>query len=199
MLPNNNQLKDNYAKMFGKAIDIGYCSHKTTTCGLHFHISRNALTETEIVKLVYLFEKHWKNVKVFTRRSQSKLNSWASRYGYGHMADIEDKKIDKDEDESHDKLTQLKRRGRYTALNLTNEHTVEFRVFRGTLNINTFIASMQFIRHLVDMVKEYDIDALRAMSWSELMKNDFVELNEYLALRGLATDTIQSAKRVIDK
>jgi len=191
--------KETYAKMFNKAIEMGYRSHKTATCGLHFHVSKQAYTDTEIVKLIYLFEKHWDNITVFTRRAPAKLSRWANRYGVGHQSDIERNELDKKPEESKEKLRSLRCRGRYSAVNLVNANTVEFRVFRGTLNINTFVASMQFIRHLTDMVKEYDIDALRAMTWSELMKSDFTELNQYLVLRGIDEDIFKTPKNVIDK
>ena len=35
--------------------------------------------------------------------------------------------------------------GRYTAVNLCNYSTIEFRMFRGTLKYNTFIAALQLV------------------------------------------------------
>ena len=40
--------------------------------------------------------------------------------------------------------------GRYTAVNLTNSDTVEIRMFRGTLKLNTLKATLQMVNHLVE-------------------------------------------------
>ena len=40
--------------------------------------------------------------------------------------------------------------GRYVAVNLNNYHTIEFRLFRGTLKYNTFIATLQMVNHICD-------------------------------------------------
>ena len=41
--------------------------------------------------------------------------------------------------------------GRYTAVNLTNADTVEIRMFRGTLKLNTLKATLQMVNHLVEV------------------------------------------------
>lgn len=70
------------------AVEIGYRSHKTRTCGLHIHVSRSAFGEAEaqqddaIARVLYFFEKHWEELLKFSRRTQDQLDRWAARYGY---------------------------------------------------------------------------------------------------------------------
>ena len=73
------------------------------------------------------------------------------------------------------------------AVNLANENTVEIRIFRGTLNIRTFFATLQLVKTLVERAIEIGYDAQRAneITWAELVKSNYTELNEYLKIRGL--------------
>ena len=70
-----------------KAVELGYLSHRTTTCGLHVHISRAAFGETEqeqelsIARLLYFVEKFWTELLRFSRRTERQINRWAARYG----------------------------------------------------------------------------------------------------------------------
>lgn len=110
-----------------EAIHLGYYSHQASTCGLHIHVSRAAFGETEyeqdecIARILYFFEKHWAELLKFSRRTERQLDRWAARYGYkGNPSDI---------------LEHAKKgygSGRYTCVNLCNDDTIEFRIFRGT-------------------------------------------------------------------
>lgn len=76
--------------------------------------------------------------------------------------------------------------GRYAAVNLCNYHTVEFRLFRGTLKHNTLIAALE----LIDKICEFAIfrtdDEMQKMSWSEFVsKVTEPELIQYLKERNL--------------
>ena len=41
--------------------------------------------------------------------------------------------------------------GRYTCVNLQNSSTIEFRIFRGTLKYNTFLAALQMVNRICDV------------------------------------------------
>lgn len=67
-------------------INMGYMSHKTSTCGLHCHINRTAFGETReeqeevIARILYFVEHHWEEMLRFSRRSVNQMARWASRY-----------------------------------------------------------------------------------------------------------------------
>ena len=115
-----------------KAIQMGYLSHQTKTCGLHVHVSRKAFGDTEmqqdkcIARVLYLFENHWTELLKFSHRTQYQLNQLAARYGYREYPEevLENAKTGN--------------YGRYTCVNLNNSETIEFRIFRGTLKYNNF-------------------------------------------------------------
>jgi formylmethanofuran dehydrogenase subunit E len=159
---------------------MGYKSHDAETCGLHVHLSRRAFgsSETEqdsnIMKLLYIFEKFWPQFVKFSRRTEAQLNRWAARYG---LTDPLDELLD-----------TAKYAGRYHAINLQPYNTIEIRLFRGTLKYNTFIATLEFCQYLYDTVINSSIEELQQMTWRDFIKaipEDYQELLIYLEERKL--------------
>ena len=57
------------------------------------------------------------------------------------------------------------------ALNLTNFQTIEFRLFRGTLRYETFMATLQLVDEICrTALRLYDRD-MENLSWSEFVQN----------------------------
>jgi len=65
----------NWESLLEEAIEMGYLSHHTSTCGLHVHVNRNAFGENQseqekaIEKILFFVEKHWSEVFQFSRRN----------------------------------------------------------------------------------------------------------------------------------
>lgn len=144
-----------------EAVNLGYCSHQAGTCGLHVHVSRNAFGDTfleqdaAIARVLYFFEKHWEELLKFSRRTSRQLDQWAARYGY--------------KDHPREILDHAKKgngRGRYACINLQNIDTIEFRIFRGSLKLNTLIATLQLVNRVCDVAIYLTDDELKAMSWT---------------------------------
>lgn len=158
---------------------MGYKSHNTSTCGLHCHYSRDALGDTleeqedVIARILYFFEKHWNELLRFSRRTQDQIERWASRYGY--------------QDVPKDILKKAKGGyGRYACVNITNPSTIEFRIFRGTLKLNTIIASLQLIDRICKVAISLSDEELKNMSWSGFVSScTEPELVQYLKERRL--------------
>ena len=164
-----------------KAKKLGYTSHQAGTCGLHVHINRTAFGSTEstqdaaIARTLFFFEKFWDELLKFSRRTQGQLNQWAARYGYKDQPQ-----------EILDHAKSGRHAGRYTAVNLTNADTVEFRMFRGTLKYNTLIATLELLDCIIDAAIYLTDDDLKAMSWSSFMLGcTKPELIQYLKERRL--------------
>lgn len=102
---------------------IGCTSHNNNRCGLHVHITRS-----------YLKDSQWKYLQsfIFTHKTYFEKLSRRTLFGYCNFHD----------------------QGKYTALNLTKDHTCEFRFFRGTLNPLSFLASIDICRSLVEYTKK---------------------------------------------
>ena len=169
-----------WAAVLAKAKELGYRSHQSGTCGLHVHINRTAFGETEekqeavIARILYFFEKHWEELLKFSRRTQKQLQRWADRYGLKeHPRQVLD--IAKGSQE------------RYTCVNLTNYHTVEFRMFRGTLKLNTLTATLQLLDRICDVAIYLSDDELKDLSWTTFVSGcaHLPELVQYLKERRL--------------
>ncbi len=161
------------------AVRLGYRSHQTSTCGLHVHVNRDSLggnreEQDEVIsRILYFAEHHWNEMLKFSRRSEYAMNRWAARYGYENSPKaIMDK--------------AKKNYGRYVAVNLCNYHTIEFRLFRGTLKYNTLIATLELVNRICDIALSYTDVEMSKLSWSEFVSEiNEPELIQYLKERNL--------------
>jgi len=173
-----------WGSILSKATSMGYTSHLARTCGLHVHLSRNAFGETEaqqdavIARILYFLEKHWDELLKFSRRTPRQLEQWAARYGYKEQPM-----------EILDHAKKGRHGGRYTCVNLTNTDTIEFRMFRGTLKLNTFLATLQLLDRICDVALYMTDDEVKAMSWTTFVSGcattRYPELVQYLKERRL--------------
>ena len=77
-------------------------------------------------------------------------------------------------------------RGRYVAVNLQNSETVEFRLFNGSLKLNTIYATLQFVSNLCLYAKNKSVDDVLASQWYDICNyQKYDELTAYLHERGL--------------
>ena len=168
-----------------------YRSHDTSTCGLHVHLSRAFLGDDEteqdlnIAKLIILFDRWWeKYIIPFSRRDIYSIERWADKPSVDCVnTDSESQVIDK--------VKYYKAGGRYKAINLSNENTIEFRLFRGTLNFNTFIASLQFVVTVTSFAKSVKLKDIFTTSWDDVFScTEYPQLKEYLKQRNLLKEVM---------
>jgi len=180
----------NWLDVFNKAIQLGYRSHQTQTCGLHIHCSRSAFgsnyeeQEEVIARIVFFVEKHWNELVKYSRRTEASINRWASKYGIAENTKL-----------TYDKAKKGTY-GRYAAVNLQNYNTVEFRLFRGTLRYNTFIATLQLVDQICKTAINLSDKELEGLSWSEFVlhinKSEKPELIEYLKSKRLYVNELSN-------
>ena len=176
-----HQKKMPWKQVLAEAVSLGYVSHKAGTCGLHVHVSRAAFgidereQDAAIARILYFFEKHWEELLKFSRRTPRQLERWAARYGY--------------REQPRDILDHAKKGGgygRYASVNLQNQDTVEFRIFRGTLKYNTLIATLQLVNRICDVALFLSDEELKALSWTTFVSGcTQPELIRYLKERRL--------------
>ena len=176
--------KMNWKEVFEKALEMHYASHNTSTCGFHIHCSRYAFGEDSytqdaaIGRVVFFVEKHWNELVRFSRRHADALERWAARYATISPTTKETFKKAKD-----------KRMGRYVAVNLENYETIEFRLFRGTLRYETFIATLQLVSEICNAAISMSDKEMENLSWSDFVlridKENRSELISYLKLKQL--------------
>ena len=180
--------KAGLADILGFLSDAGYASHDTGSCGLHVHVSESALGRTPeardrvkalIVLLVDRFygaESSMPLVK-FARRSP---NHYCSKNNAGIRRG--------DNRETIVAKAKATSRGcdRYRAVNLTNAATVEFRLFKGTLNAETFAATLQLVDTLVRWAMNHTVlEALSCTFGDIVAACKYPELKSYCERRGI--------------
>ena len=151
-------------ELIKRAIKAGYTSHNNGHCGLHVHVSRDYFNDSELasMKLVYLFEKFWTEFVALSRRREF---GYCSRPG---------------ELLSRNKMTinnmrQLKGKandfGRYQAVNLIPDNTIEFRLWRGTLNLETIRATLELTDFLCVFVNSHSTIQLQKIAWPGIVEH----------------------------
>lgn len=158
----------------------------TETCGFHVHVSRSSLTTLQIGRML-VFINHPKNKK-FVHEVAGRSESRYTKYLPKELTDAAhpERVVSPDEQKPRD-------RARRVALNISNPKTVEFRIFRGTVNPRHIIRNVEFC----DAVCDFCYPASRSIK--ELGDKDcfvkFVDKNrkrwpllaEWLVAHGLIT------------
>lgn len=128
-----------WAEILEACREGGYSSHDAGTCGLHLHISREMFGTNEerqgvaISKLIRFYDLYFADVLKISRRTAEQANRWAASYNTDNRKQAE-----------HYGKTK-NNAGRYYAINNTNRRTLEIRLTRGTLNLNSFMACIDFM------------------------------------------------------
>lgn len=156
--------------------DSGMVSHfaPDAGCGLHVHVSRNALSSNDWIKVDWFINKNRRIVEKIARRAENYYSTF----------------INSEENHTYKfKRMYGKPKGeRYYAVNFNNRNTVEFRMFRGTLKYETFIASLEFVDAVVNWsktVKVCDLIASHKISWNCFSKYVKANSEKYKHLMSL--------------
>lgn len=165
-------------------------SWDTGTCGLHIHISRAGFSsgshQHRFLQLVYSNPEfystlagreasHWAKFDDVVR-AEREFDPWGNRLGYKQWRSYKHKLAGHNSNHSD----------RYSAVNTLNRHTLEMRIFRGTINSNTVKAAIDLAHASVEYTRELRVpdvwaDALVAENFMEYIKMNielYPELNE---------------------
>lgn len=170
-------LSRDWEALFERLKATGWRSENAvSSCGLHVHISRQGLGRTTqrqddaVAKLSYFMTTYFEDFVKISRRHRYQLE-WCEDLGRYASSKSSAKNY-------------AKRKGlinRYHTINNNNEKTIEIRLLRGTLNYNTFIASLKLLIHLVKRSKR--ISWKKATSVEEWIKGIDGDVIEYLRRR----------------
>jgi hypothetical protein len=175
-----------WQSIFKKLVDAGYTSHDNGDCGLHFHLSRSYLGKIGQAKLIFLTEKLKESFFRFSRRTRSTFNQWARSY-FDETSNLQEKSEKLGNyDPAYD---------RYRMVNITNEHTIEIRFIRGTLNYSTWLASAQLAHTLAEICKKEDWPRIKTIGFPSIIKYcGFLEIAEYWDSRKKDTEDQNEAE-----
>lgn len=132
---------------------LGFRSWDVSTCGLHVHVSRTAFRkngkrdeahELRFQKLIYDNDKQ---VSAIAGRE----SSYARFNDKGHLVP---------------KVKYGQSADRYEAINILNDHTLEIRVFRGSLKKERVLSAVEFVHSAIEYTRNMKIDPKgKQLSW----------------------------------
>lgn len=149
----------------------GASADTRSTCGLHVHMSKTAFPMNVWERMSYLVNNNQALMERIARRTQSE------RYAaYKPKHNIKGLSNDGD---------------RYQAVNFTNQHTVELRIFRGSVRQPTILATLEFCVALAEYCQRAYLWEIKSPNKAQVgllkyAKSDrFTYLPDYLSLLGL--------------
>lgn len=130
------------------------------TCGLHFHTSKSYVGQEAYYKMLLFYSTNASPIISFSKRTEEQLNRYCRVVQFDkkrYARFLKQKLID------HDK---------YVAVRWCNDKkTIEHRIFRGTLNYDRFMASLEFVYALTLFVKQHSFMCLaKENSWDLFKK-----------------------------
>lgn len=147
-----HQQKFPWAEVCKKAVSLGFVSHKSSSCGLHIHMSRRAIkNEAALGKICWFLEFNKGKVQKIGRRTSEQWCKFKRVKGTPGATQSKYEDAGKNTGD------------RYHAINMCPRNTVEFRFPKGTLNAATIIATIEFL----DAVRAY----AHEISWVALVQD----------------------------
>lgn len=163
--------KEDWEKASKYLVENGYRSHDTSCCGLHTHIDRKYFGTSSYAqqlaesKFLFIFMKHWESLAKCSRRRDF---YWCQKNPCHDIEDIVSASKDYDKKRYHF--------GHNVAVNIQNRETIELRIWKGTLNVDTIEATLRLANRLAWVVKYVSVIRLSQMTWEEIMGTDPVIL-----------------------
>lgn len=161
----HNSMRQSYEAGFRTLVRMGFRSFNTDTCGMHIHVNRDffgsscAEQNDNIEKVIAISEKFYNELLTFSRRDMDDAETWAKKWDDNPHEIIEDM-VDDDLDT------------RYTCVNLCPVHTIEFRIFKGTLNPKSFFASLELVNNICTWAISHSLADVDTMEWTDLIHGD---------------------------
>jgi hypothetical protein len=146
---------------------------------MHVHVSRNNLSAVALARLLtFRRSNYWAFVK-FSKRDRVALDRW-SRIEMATTRDF---------------LAKARTRGsdgyRYVAVNLCNEHTVEFRIFRGTLNSRSILKNIGLVESLVSFARSASVQQMKMPNFLEHVAREAADPSRTKAERSILDATLK--------
>ncbi len=131
--------------------------------GIHVHVNKASMSVTTIAKLLYFFSLE-KTDELLTKVGQRQWNRYCQKPVKGSAKEY------------------IKDRGRwasrYCALNVTGEHTIEFRFFKGNAAPEALYRAVEFCDAIVNYCTSTTVNKLCPVAFAEYVKTERRESNK---------------------
>lgn len=171
--------------------------------GIHIHVSDEAISMEQLKKLMCLLYPEQKSIYkkwlAITQRHDDKMQQWSRMI-------IDDKECTNSvKKKVKEEIDYRQKKGyggkpeidntRYTAINMRNNDTIEFRIFNSNIRTERIIKNMQVIFSLLDFTKTDKLPTFHNyMRFVEENRGDYRELWEFLLEKGIYQPSIEKAQ-----
>lgn len=173
--------KDKIAKYFNILSNEDFQGEESNNGGLHVHIGRTGFRDQyrALVNMHLLFNKYWDEIVDFSHRETCEINSWAKPYRDGEKCEWNSElgfEASIEEMVSDSLGEKRYRLNRYHAINLTNEDTIEIRIFKSTLDVERFFSILKWIDNLCEICDNTPVAEIDKITWEDIMKDVLPEV-----------------------
>lgn len=135
------------SKLFLELIQNNCRSDTANKCGMHVHITK-ALSREQIASLVYFINKYKPLVEKIAGRKSNHYSQYMPVKPYNEIRSF------------RDIIAYADPRDRYSAINLRNENTIEYRIFQSVLDPCSFYKNIEFVHASYNYVKNITLEEL---------------------------------------
>lgn len=161
------------------------CEGENNTCGIHIHSSIDAWESDQLFRLFSLIysSENYENILIISQRNKGQLDHWAS---------LSIDNIGQFKEEIRKKYSPFD--DRYAALNITR-NTLEFRIFRSSLDLCIVQKNLEFVYALYEYTKSVKTSVTwhGLMLWIKRNKETVPRLYDFCISRGLIKQKKEAA------
>ena len=169
-----------YKEAFDTLRSLGYISHDSDHCGLHFHVSAPKENRDQIVNRLWLIIENYKE----------QFEKLSRRKGDFHWCRFLSNETGKECKSVYKIAKVYKNTTRYLVINNENSRTIEIRIFKGTLNVDTFYANLQLVNNLFKLAYDTSIN-IEDITFDKLIEGEYIS-------RYCEENEIYSDARIVD-
>lgn len=161
----HNSIKHVYSAVMNKLKEMKYSSHNTSTCGMHVHFNRSffGMDDTRsLSKFIFITEKFWNELVVYSRRPEFRMERYAKKIAPMPITEYINMGNKRGNHDFH-----------YYSVNITNNDTIELRTFKGTLNVNTILATLQLVNNMVIVAKNKSLSEIQNMRFEDFLTTKY--------------------------
>ena len=164
-----------YDTLFNTLLASGYASSESSETGMHIHISKDSVSKSQLLKLLWFMYESPKFMELIAQRTSS-----YARMDYRSLIGYQPEFIHKFKTRlkylsSIAKYKSSDNQDRYSMINLQNSRTIEFRMFNGTLNIQTLSKAIEFIHSLLAYCAQCSIRDIVNKDTEEVRVDKFIQ------------------------
>lgn len=166
------QYRDRFEQAFEYIKQHGFGADLYASTGFHVHFNRDYIDASTLEKFLYMVERYWPELIYFSRRRYPDVERWADKYHFNTPQNIV-----KNMQQGRLPMMWNGRPDRYHAVNVCNATTIEVRLFHGTLDSQTFYATLNLVYNMVEAAKKYTEEEIKRMPFEFLLSTQ--EAQEY--------------------